>query len=176
MSTALPPFFVPPQSSLLTINLALLAVLFYGIYYVLLERHLAGVLMFALMLGMWILANYIHEVFPPEYFRIGLFLHLLGWISQFAGHKFAEGRQPALFDNLFQSIVLAPLFVWIEVLFLLFNYRPTLHVCLTSDKKFTTHITHPLFFLFSFPSLSFLQHETIFFCPEKCPEKSAKEY
>jgi uncharacterized membrane protein YGL010W len=127
MTTALPPLFVPAYSSLLTVNLALFVALFYGAYYVLLERHWASLIMFVLLVGMWLLANYIHELYPTEYLRLGVLLHLLGWISQFAGHKFAEGRQPALFDNLFQSLVLAPLFVWMEVLFMLFNYRPTLH-------------------------------------------------
>lgn len=37
------------------------------------------------------------------------------------GHWF-EGRAPALLDNLVQAIFLAPLFVWLELLFK-FGYR-----------------------------------------------------
>lgn len=37
-----------------------------------------------------------------------------------------EGRAPALFDSLFQSLVLAVFFVWLECLFAL-GYRPALH-------------------------------------------------
>ena len=38
----------------------------------------------------------------------------------------AEGRKPALLDSFFQSLVLAPLFVWFELLFLL-GYRRGLY-------------------------------------------------
>lgn len=36
-----------------------------------------------------------------------------------------EGRAPALLDNLVQAVFLAPLFVWLEVLFSM-GYRPEL--------------------------------------------------
>jgi 2-hydroxy fatty acid dioxygenase len=52
-------------------------------------------------------------------------LHTLCWIVQFIGHGAYEGRAPALLDNIFQAIVLAPLFVWLEGLFM-FGYRPEL--------------------------------------------------
>ena len=41
------------------------------------------------------------------------------------GHTLAEKRRPALLDSFFQSLVLAPLFVWFELLFLL-GYRKDL--------------------------------------------------
>lgn len=47
------------------------------------------------------------------------------WIAQFLGHGMFEGRAPALLDNLFQALFLAPLFVWLEILFAL-GYRPEL--------------------------------------------------
>ncbi|KAJ9633227.1 hypothetical protein H2204_007123 [Knufia peltigerae] len=47
------------------------------------------------------------------------------WIAQFLGHGVFEGRAPALLDNLFQAFFLAPLFVWLEILFAL-GYRPEL--------------------------------------------------
>ncbi|KAJ1569849.1 hypothetical protein HK096_000285, partial [Nowakowskiella sp. JEL0078] len=47
------------------------------------------------------------------------------WIMQFIGHGVYEGRAPALLDNLVGALVLAPLFVWIEILFN-FGYRPKL--------------------------------------------------
>jgi uncharacterized membrane protein YGL010W len=49
----------------------------------------------------------------------------LSWIAQFLGHGVFEGRAPALLDNLVQALVLAPFFVWMEVLFML-GYRPEL--------------------------------------------------
>lgn len=69
-------------------------------------------------------------------------VHVAGWIVQFIGHGVAEKRAPALLDSLFQGIpgkvkpaitlptlpalFLAPLFVWLEVLFKL-GYRKDLH-------------------------------------------------
>ena len=52
-------------------------------------------------------------------------LHVGSWIAQFVGHGKFEGRAPALLDNLFQAFFLAPLFVWLELLFAL-GYRPEL--------------------------------------------------
>ena len=52
-------------------------------------------------------------------------LFIGGWIIQFVGHIF-EGRRPALFDNLFQSIFIAPIFLCAEVFFAL-GYKPGLH-------------------------------------------------
>lgn len=51
--------------------------------------------------------------------------HVLGWVAQVLSHKYAERRAPSLFDSFFQSIGLAPLFVWLEMLFAL-GYRPQL--------------------------------------------------
>ena len=43
---------------------------------------------------------------------------MLSWIVQVHfGHTMAEKRRPALMDSFFQSLVLAPLFVWFEFLF-----------------------------------------------------------
>lgn len=44
---------------------------------------------------------------------------------QFVGHGAFEKRAPALLDSLVQAIVLAPFFVFMEVLFI-FGYRPEL--------------------------------------------------
>ncbi|KAI9769707.1 MAG: hypothetical protein M1840_003944 [Geoglossum simile] len=44
---------------------------------------------------------------------------------QFIGHSVFERRAPALLDNLVQAVFLAPLFVWLEILFYL-GYRPEL--------------------------------------------------
>jgi len=51
---------------------------------------------------------------------------LLGWYMQIhPGHLILEGRRPAITDSLFQSLVMANLFVWMELLFVL-GYRPGL--------------------------------------------------
>ncbi|KAL1743568.1 hypothetical protein HDZ31DRAFT_40683 [Schizophyllum fasciatum] len=64
---------------------------------------------------------------PPglDHFHLALALHITSWLFQFAGHGLAEGRAPALLDNLLGAIVLAPFFVHLEALFAL-GYRPRL--------------------------------------------------
>jgi len=53
-------------------------------------------------------------------------LNAVSWVAQFLGHGLAEGRAPALLDNLLGAIVLAPFFVHLEILFSL-GYNPPLH-------------------------------------------------
>lgn len=69
-------------------------------------------------------------------------LHAVSWVAQFLGHGLAEGRAPALLDNILggmyfisrpfvsakfpQAVVLAPFFVHLEILFGL-GYRPEMH-------------------------------------------------
>ena len=50
---------------------------------------------------------------------------LVSWLAQFVGHGKFEGRAPALLDNIVQAFVLAPFFVFFELLFAL-GYRPEL--------------------------------------------------
>ena len=49
--------------------------------------------------------------------RPALALHVVAWVMQFVGHGVFEGRAPALLDNLFDALVMAPLFVFIEATF-----------------------------------------------------------
>lgn len=97
----------------------------YAAYYVLLEPF-AGLSWAALVAApMWGLANAARA--EPHAWAWAAGLHVLSWVVQvFLGHMVAEGRRPALLDSFFQSLVLAPLFVWFELLFVL-GYRPRLH-------------------------------------------------
>lgn len=61
-------------------------------------------------------------------------LFVLGWVAQFIGHGYFERRAPALFENIkgillphlcHAALLLAPLFVFMEILFAL-GYRPAL--------------------------------------------------
>ncbi|KAK9807327.1 hypothetical protein WJX73_002373 [Symbiochloris irregularis] len=53
-------------------------------------------------------------------------VHIAGWLMQVVvGHIMIEHRKPALLDSLFQSLILASLFAWMEGLFRL-GYRPKL--------------------------------------------------
>ncbi|RKO99535.1 hypothetical protein CXG81DRAFT_27717 [Caulochytrium protostelioides] len=50
---------------------------------------------------------------------------IASWLFQFLGHGLIEHRAPTLLDSPVQALVLAPFFVWIELLFFL-GYRPAL--------------------------------------------------
>ena len=61
-------------------------------------------------------------------------IHIFSWLAQFVGHGKFEGRAPALLDNLVQAFLLAPLFVWMEILFF-FGYRPELKQRMESNVE-----------------------------------------
>lgn len=96
----------------------------YATFYILLEP-VAGGLLAPILLAWTAYANHLTSVYGPtaNYWAGALFV--ASWIAQFFGHGAFEGRAPALFDNLVQAFVLAPFFVWMEILFYL-GYRPEL--------------------------------------------------
>jgi len=55
----------------------------------------------------------------PGSLGIAATVNVFCWLAQFYGHGVYEGRAPALLDNLLGALVLAPLFVHYEVLFML---------------------------------------------------------
>lgn len=97
----------------------------YSVYYCLLEV-VAGVT-WTLFMGipMWLSSVAFREHVPDAWaWAIGV--HVAAWVIQVVvGHGMAEKRRPAIMASFFQSIVLAPLFVWFELLFVL-GYRPEL--------------------------------------------------
>jgi len=66
---------------------------------------------------------------PKEYLSsqniAALIAFFVAWLVQFYGHGHFEKTAPALKDSALQALLLAPLFVWLEVLFY-FGYRPEL--------------------------------------------------
>uniref|UniRef100_A0A1D1Y465 Putative endoplasmic reticulum membrane protein C16E8.02 n=1 Tax=Anthurium amnicola TaxID=1678845 RepID=A0A1D1Y465_9ARAE len=104
-------------------NLSLFTVTFYICYYILLEP-VAGALYAPVLLYMAYNATNFAENYP-NHNVLAVAVHVFSWIVQFIGHGFAEKRSPALKDNLIQALLLAPLFVWLEVLFSL-GYRSEL--------------------------------------------------
>ena len=105
-------------------TLGTLASLAWGGLYLLLEP-VAGTLLALMCIGAAATGNYLVEINQEGTTKAALALHIVCWILQFIGHGKFEGRAPALLDNLFQAIFLAPLFVWLELLFAL-GYRPEL--------------------------------------------------
>ncbi|PVH79186.1 DUF962-domain-containing protein [Cadophora sp. DSE1049] len=108
----------------LPLNLATLAAITYSGLYITLEP-VAGLAVTPLIMGGAALANRVTERFGGRATKISVLVHAVSWIAQFVGHGKFEGRAPALLDNLVQALFLAPLFVWMEVLFKL-GYRPEL--------------------------------------------------
>ncbi|KAK4086648.1 hypothetical protein Purlil1_9038 [Purpureocillium lilacinum] len=108
----------------LDLNLGTIAALLYAGLYILLEP-VAGFVLAAFCVGSTAFANHMRLEDPKATFQLALVVHVVSWIAQFIGHGAFEGRAPALLDNLVQAIFLAPMFVWLEVLFKL-GYRKEL--------------------------------------------------
>lgn len=109
----------------LDLNLGTIAATLYAMLYLLLEPA-AGSVLAAFCLGMTALTNYLKTDNPDLTFKVALGAQIFSWIAQFVGHGAFEGRAPALLDNLVQALFLAPMFVWLEILFSL-GYRPELN-------------------------------------------------
>jgi uncharacterized membrane protein YGL010W len=108
----------------LELNLGTIACLLYSALYILLEP-VAGTGLSALLLLATAAGNYVIGEYGSIANKIAIGIHITSWVAQFVGHGKFEGRAPALLDNLFQAIFLAPMFVWLEILFAL-GYRPEL--------------------------------------------------
>lgn len=93
---------IPIASNVPSLNIADVVVTVYAVGYFLLEP-VAGLLMLPFHLAIAYYAHVLPTQFPQEviakYAAAG---NVASWIAQFMGHGFAEGRAPALLDNLFQ--------------------------------------------------------------------------
>ena len=105
----------------LPLNGTALLTLAYSSLYILMEP-VAGTAFSVLMLAWAAYSNYLTSTYGWTAFRYSAAINVLSWLVQFIGHGKFEGRAPALLDNLFQALFLAPLFVWLEILFA-FGYR-----------------------------------------------------
>ena len=105
-------------------NLGTIATLIYAILYILMEP-VAGGLLAPLLLAGTAYSEYLTTTYggTANCWAIGIFIS--SWVAQFVGHGVFEKRAPALLDNLVQALVLAPFFVWMEILFYI-GYRPEL--------------------------------------------------
>lgn len=117
---------LPPYLTLeyLPLNMCTIGSIIWGGFYVLMEP-VAGSLLCAICLGMAAADNYFYSVDAKTSTTIAGGIFAVAWILQFLGHGKFEGRAPALLDNLMQALLLAPLFVWLELLFF-FGYRKEL--------------------------------------------------
>lgn len=108
----------------LELNLGTIACLTYSALYILLEPIAGTGLSILILLGT-AAGDYLVGQYGNIANKAAIVIHIVSWLAQFVGHGKFEGRAPALLDNLFQAIFLAPLFVWLEVLFSM-GYRPEL--------------------------------------------------
>ncbi|KAI9702043.1 MAG: hypothetical protein M1836_001387 [Candelina mexicana] len=105
-------------------NVGMIASVLYSLIYMLMEP-VAGGLLAPFLIAWTAYANHLTSTYgaTANYWATGL--HIASWLAQFIGHGMFEGRAPALLDNLVQAFILAPFFVWFEILFSL-GYRPEL--------------------------------------------------
>jgi len=74
-----------------------------------------GIAMIAMMLPMWLVAEWIARSYASGTAWIVFAIFFIGgWAFQLVGHVW-EGRRPALADNLFQAFI-GPMFIMAEVL------------------------------------------------------------
>ncbi|KAJ1979292.1 hypothetical protein H4R33_005753 [Dimargaris cristalligena] len=103
-------------------NYALLNLLVYFAYYLVLDPT-AALLYLPILLTMYLTATSLaHSMDLPQVLAVGVGVHVISWLAQFYSHAKFEGRAPALLDNVAQALLMAPFFVFLEVLFM-FGYR-----------------------------------------------------
>jgi 2-hydroxy fatty acid dioxygenase len=94
---------------------------FYFFFYLLVELPgVVGPLCSLIVFFTYVTTTYVKNHYAEhEPWKLATVIHIVAWIAQFYGHGVHEGRSPALLDNLFGAIVMAPLFVTMEVAFFL---------------------------------------------------------
>ncbi|KAG2077715.1 DUF962-domain-containing protein [Suillus decipiens] len=114
---------------LFDLNTPAVVTVIYLVYYLALEPFAALLYAPQMVLSLLTATAYAHR---PDGIRDAIIVQVVSWIAQFIGHGLAEGRAPALLDNIVGALVLAPFFVHLELLFML-GYRPALHKQLQND-------------------------------------------
>jgi 2-hydroxy fatty acid dioxygenase len=109
---------------LLETNLAFFSLLIYGAYYLMLDLVGGATILVELFL-FWVSATHVAK-HNENWLMIFIVVQVVSWAMQIGAHKVFEGRSPALLDNLAQAFLMAPFFVWLEILFF-FGYKPQLH-------------------------------------------------
>lgn len=95
---------------------ALLTTIAACVYYLMLDLAL-GLLMTVLLLAACLAGAWSATLSTGAWLALGLGGFVLGWVFQFVGH-FWEGRKPAFVDDI-AGLIIGPLFVVVEALFLL---------------------------------------------------------
>lgn len=100
-------------------NVSFIIAVVYASYYVFLCRNdapIIGLLSGGLCMVFWYYGNHYGAVTDYDVvLRQAIGINVVCWVAQFVGHGVFEGKRPALFQNLGQSLMMAPLFVFIEL-------------------------------------------------------------
>lgn len=129
---ATPELYAWKFSDVLPINASVLLSMMYCLYYIRLHRIL-GFMITPIVFFMSAWALDIQKSVPNvNYITLGV--HVTSWFFQIMAHNVFEGRAPAFLDNPLQAVVLAPFFVFCEVLFKL-GFFPSLASDLDKSVK-----------------------------------------
>ncbi|KAA8529401.1 hypothetical protein F0562_033800 [Nyssa sinensis] len=108
----------------LILNIGFLLTLIYAVFYICFDVK-AGSLAAFLCFICWIASSYLASLLGFSLaWKVVLAAQLVCWTGQFIGHGVFEKRAPALLDNLSQAFLMAPFFVLLEALQILFGYEP----------------------------------------------------
>ncbi|PKI63273.1 uncharacterized endoplasmic reticulum membrane protein C16E8.02-like [Punica granatum] len=108
----------------LFLNFGFFFALIYAVAYVLMDVK-AGSLAALLCMACWVTASSLARTLGFSLaWKVVLAAQLFCWTGQFIGHGVFEKRAPALLDNLAQAFLMAPFFVLLEVLQIVFKYEP----------------------------------------------------
>ena len=99
-----------------TLSAAMLMATASILFYLRLDLGL-GLIMAVLMSGSVVIGHDIAALPMTQWLLVSVGSFVVGWIIQFIGHYF-EGRKPAFVDDL-SGLAIGPLFVTVEVMFLL---------------------------------------------------------
>lgn len=108
----------------LILNIGFLVTLIYSVFYICFDWK-AGSLAAFLCFFCWIASSFLATRLRFSLaWKVVLVVQLVCWTGQFIGHGAFERRAPALLDNLLQAFLMAPFFVLLEALQILFSYEP----------------------------------------------------
>jgi uncharacterized membrane protein YGL010W len=108
----------------MVLNYSFVIAVIYAVLYVSLDPR-AGSLAAFLVLACWVGANAVAQNLPICCGRkLFLLSQLICWSCQFVGHAVFEKRAPALLYNLPQALLIAPLWVLLQLLHSAFHYEP----------------------------------------------------
>ncbi|KAJ1739511.1 hypothetical protein LPJ78_002046 [Coemansia sp. RSA 989] len=114
--------YIPGPSPLA--NSSTIAMLAYILFYAILDP-IAGLLITPVIYS-FLVTSQQFAIECAGSMKVMVVLFVVAWVAQFIGHGVFERRAPALVDNLVQALVMAPFFVFLEVLFAC-GYRPDLN-------------------------------------------------